>query len=285
MSLSSLLRRILRPFLGRGLFGKPGLRRLASLFSRLYHPEYVEFEGRTLYLNPNDPIVGKAIMLHGSYEPMETEYVRRSVSPGDTVVDVGAHIGYFTLLLSSLVGPDGKVYALEPDPENFRYLQKTVAALPERNVELHHVAAWKREEMLPWHRSGSNPGDHSLLAGEGRTTTEQVEARRLDSIIPPGTVVDFLKVDVQGAEGGVLDGMARLLDEGQPRRMLLEFMPSQIRAAGYDPGEIFGMLLNRGYAIRMISEYGGIDEPVDAYESIDRLCTEDWRFVNLFCER
>ena len=239
--------------------------------------------GRRLYLNRNDLIVSREIAIHGEYEPTETAHVLRLVGSGDTVVDVGAHIGYFTLLLSSAVGPDGRVISLEPDPENYSFLRRTVAELPDQNVELHHVAAWKRDEDLPWHRSEENTGDHSLLGSTDRSTTATVEARSLDSLIPSGTAIDFMKVDVQGVEGAVLDGMERIMRESPPRVLLLEFMPSELITAGYDPEELFGRLLQTGYTIRMISHYYNIDETITSYAPIREHCVEDWKFVNLLC--
>ena len=232
MPLSSL-RHLLRPILGKGYFRRPGLRWIARVVRQRYRPESILVRNRRLYLNPHDAEVSGELAIHGAYEQREVDLMLGEIGTGDTVVDVGAHIGYMTLLFSSVVGASGRVLSFEPDPTNRSYLERTVAELPEKNVTIHPIAAWRESAMLPWHRSGTNTGDHSLLPSEEREqSSEQVRAERLDDIIAPGTSIALLKMDVQGAEAAAFDGMGRILRENPPRTMLVELMPHLMTKGG-----------------------------------------------------
>lgn len=278
------MRRLLRPILGKGYFRLPGLRSLARLVRRLYRPASITIDGRRLWLNPEDAEVSGVLAIRGEYERREIDRMLGVIGPGDTVVDVGAHIGYVTLMMSAAVGEAGRVIALEPDPTNLRYLRRTVEGLPEKNVEIHPVAIWREEGEMTWHRSATNTGDHSLLpSGERSADDVRVRTARLDDLIAPGTNIRFLKMDVQGAEGAAFEGMERIMRESPPETMLVELMPHVLREAGEDPEQIVRTLLDRGYDLRMISEYDEIDEPITDYGPIADYCREEWRFVNLFC--
>jgi tRNA G37 N-methylase Trm5 len=99
------------------------LRTLNSLFVAQLRERTVDVDGHFFYLDPHDSL-GLSVM--GSFEPAETELMRQRVRPGATVLDIGANIGYFTLLMARCVGPSGHVYAFEPEPKNFELLQHNV---------------------------------------------------------------------------------------------------------------------------------------------------------------
>ncbi len=110
----------------------------------------------------NDRYIGQRVAL-GKYEPYETQLILRQTKIGDTVVDVGANIGYYTLLLANKVGKTGKVYAFEPDKINFEILAKNVKENNLENVVMINAAVGKKEGKLKLHRSEENFGDHKLL--------------------------------------------------------------------------------------------------------------------------
>src|ERR1700674_193031 len=93
----------------------------------------VQIQGHTMFLDRNDSL---QLYATGIYEPIETEIVKREVRSGEVVLDIGAHIGYYTLLFARLVGESGRVFAFEPDPANFAILSSNVAVNAYENVTL-----------------------------------------------------------------------------------------------------------------------------------------------------
>src|SRR5437867_3185244 len=92
--------------------------------------------GHWMHLDPTDSVVSPTLRHFGVFEPFETQLVQQMVRPGDVVLDVGANIGYYTLIFAELVGEQGHVYAFEPDPRNFAFLAKNVHSNRYRNVTL-----------------------------------------------------------------------------------------------------------------------------------------------------
>jgi len=182
---------------------------------------------------------------YGTWEPEVVQAISQSVSPGMTVLDIGAHGGFYTLLLSKLVGPKGRVIAFEPLPANFRLLEENIGLNGVENVVL-------RREALGEHSGEFDlevPGDESsLLAGELRDGDERgttrVPAISLNDFVSrSGLRVDFIKMDVEGAEGPILRGARQTIDAFHPCMMVelhdadrqKELHPAavQLRESGY----------------------------------------------------
>jgi len=171
-----------------------------------------------LYVDLRDRGISRTLYLNGRYDTRLTDALPDLVDPGDAVVDVGANIGYFTVLLSALVGETGRVHALEPDPRN--------AALLERNVELNECTNVTVEQAAV----ADEPGTVHLHTHEtefSRSSITETDGRRRDLDVPvvtvPGVVagsVDFLKIDVVGAEIAVLDGALSIIERDRPAVVL-----------------------------------------------------------------
>ena len=118
------------------------------LQSKIVHfskSDFVEIEGRKIFTRNND---GLALSIFKIYEPDQTEIVKKYVHEGDIVIDVGAHVGYYTLLMAQLVGKNGKVYSFEPDPVNFQLLKKSVEINEFENVILIQKAVSDTNEKV-----------------------------------------------------------------------------------------------------------------------------------------
>jgi len=168
---------------------------------------------------------------HGIWEAAETLVLLRLLAPGMRVVDVGAHVGYYSVMCSRRVGPGGGVLAFEPEPENHRLLQANLLLNDCRNVQVRQVALADGRGRASLHLSDENFGDHRLQAVAGRRTVD-VETLTLDEALD-GFEPDFVKIDTQGAEPRILRGMARLLER---RRDVLacqiEFAPGLLARDG-----------------------------------------------------
>jgi FkbM family methyltransferase len=135
------------------------------------------------------------------------------VTPGATVIDVGAHSGFYTLLLSRLVGPQGKVLAFEPLPGNLRYLNDHIRLNEISNVTVHDAAVGEAPGTARF-----QPGMNSYTGALSPDGSLDVSVVSLDDLRDGGAMpkADLIKIDVEGGEHQVLQGARRLIREAQP---------------------------------------------------------------------
>src|SRR5207253_6545315 len=105
----------------------------------------------------------------GVWEPLETYLVERRVREGDVVLDIGANIGYYTLVFAELVGDSGRVFAFEPEPANFALLSENTGLNGRANVTLVNAAVADAGGRLPLYLAGENKGDHRLFDSPGES--------------------------------------------------------------------------------------------------------------------
>jgi FkbM family methyltransferase len=206
--------------------------------------------GLKIYLDPKDQVITPTILVLGKWEATETAWFLRAVKPGDTLVDAGANVGYYTVIGSRLVGDKGKVYAFEPEPTSFALLQKNVRLNGLTNVVLEQKALSNRKGILRLFIAGQNKGDHRIYQPEGESRPSvDVEAVRLDEYFKDAKRgIDFLKTDTQGAEGLILEGMTGLL-EGRTDgpTIFMEFWPHGLHGMGTDAGALLKKLQSYNY--------------------------------------
>lgn len=142
------------------------------------------------------------IWIHGHYTPEGFE-----INPADVVVDVGAHVGMFSVYASRLAGK-GRVYAFEPMPQNFEMLERNLALNGVRNVSAINKAVSDETGSTHFFLSGHNTGGHSLYAGDDRTQGIKVETVSLKDFTGENKIkkIDFLKMDCEGGEYRILFG-------------------------------------------------------------------------------
>lgn len=220
----------------------------------------VEAAGHKLYLDPRDMGMARAFLLfRGRWEETETKLFRSIVRPGMTVVDIGANVGYYTLLAAKLAGPAGRVYAFEPGPENFRLLRRNVAENGYRNVTLVPQAVSSRSGTASLTLDRSSSGGHSLSQFRGAADSVTVETTSLDDFFAAreAPAIDVIKMDAEGAEYGILAGMQRVLERNPGLTLLTEFFPRAIRGFGSSPEEYVRRLAELGFRIHPIDEATG----------------------------
>lgn len=179
--------------------------------------------------------MSRRIREEGLWEPYETSLVQHFLAPGDVFVDVGANIGYFSVLAASLVGPEGAVHAFEPDPDNCRLLRASTA----RNA-LEHVITLVEGGLSDVESEGQlflsedNLGDHQIYAGQGAREALPIRLYRgSDYLGPKLQRLDLLKVDTQGSECQVMSGLMPLLGRlTRAPRIMIELTPFSLRQAG-----------------------------------------------------
>jgi len=205
-------------------------------------------------LEPWDLIDSRIFFFH-VWEPGVTALMRDTIRPGDVVVDIGANIGYYTLLMSRLVGPSGHVYAIEPAPEIRARLEAQLALNGLSNVTVIPYGISDRSERRSFHLSAANLGASRFGAALEDGAQGGLELRRLADVIHPSMLsrVRFLKIDVEGMEAPVLRDILTLLP-ALPRELCLcaelriddEIRPiiGQLEAQGFT-----GVLLPNAYSM------------------------------------
>ena len=131
----------------------------------------VTVNGKRMYVDLWDTAVSNHLFVAHTWEPEETSLISNRLKPGDVFVDVGANLGYFTLIASDAVGPAGKVFAFEPAPHNFSLLEKNVRANRCGNVTCEQKAVTESNRTLELHLSSFNYGDHRIFARTTMPTT------------------------------------------------------------------------------------------------------------------
>lgn len=276
----TLLQKVYYSIGGHGL-GRVKILRWAykALFS-LFKPRKVTVLGHVMWLDDKDTL---ELGTHGVYEPFETDLFLKEIKTGQTVVDVGANIGYYTLLAARLVGPEGKVYAFEPDPTNFALLQKNVEANGYQNVVLVNKALSNKNGKTKLFINPANRGDHRVYdSGDGRESRE-IEMVTLDSHLGKKKV-NFIKMDIQGAEPLALEGMKKTIKASKGLKLITEFSPDSIKLCGSDPRKYLADLQALGFQLSEISE----KEKKLASVTPVQLMKRDWEnenYTNLLCAK
>ena len=181
--------------------------------------------GVEIALNPSDKVISAIIGALGCWEPLITGLFLSTLKRGMTVVDIGANIGWYTLLSASRVGPEGKVFAFEPEPENFSVLSRGIKDNSFTNVSAFQNVVSDFNGVAALHLSKFS-GGHSIKDDFGKETIP-IQSTRLDNLLHGLGVqdVDVMKVDVEGAEPEVLLGAGSLIGEGRVRNIFLEWNP------------------------------------------------------------
>ncbi|MGH7635277.1 MAG: FkbM family methyltransferase, partial [Gemmatimonadaceae bacterium] len=226
-----------------------------------------------LFVDMADHVIGLNIV-RGGYERDEIAFVRSVVAPGDTVVDIGAHIGFFTMQLASMVGPAGRVFAFEPFDANADLLERSIAEnrFGDRIVFTRAaVGASSGTAALTFPPETLNSGGAYLLrAGSAAlpgNLTKEVPVIALDDA-PLTRPVRFIKMDVEGAEPRVVAGAQRILREDRPL-ILSELHPTQLeRASAATAGGFLQQMRTLGYAARTIDGAPLEHAPADAVVSL-----------------
>ncbi|MFZ6678777.1 FkbM family methyltransferase [Undibacterium sp. Tian12W] len=233
-----------------------------------------QIEGFRIYVDLDDHAVG-VHMANASYEPHVTSIFKQYVKPGMRVLDIGANIGYFSLLAASLVGDSGKVFAVEPNAENCKLLEASKKLNSYAQISVLQFAAGRSCGLLSLNTSYSN-GTTSTLSDDMTLlrASRTVAAMKLDDYRGLDGGVDFIKIDIEGAEYNALFGARNLLERCKPS-IISEFSPTAMPAiSGVDGREYLKFLDTLAYDISVIALDGSLqhcgadhDKVMDAFVS------------------
>jgi FkbM family methyltransferase len=199
-------------------------------------------------------VIQQYIYYFGVFEPNLTNWIRQRLSPGDTFIDVGANIGYFALLASKLVGPSGKVVAVEASPTTFGDLMRNLERNRATNVRAVNVAASDQRGTVKLFRGPEhNIGMTGLFEEQEGIKMEfecMIEAAPLAEILHADELrqTRLIKVDVEGAEWAVVGGMAPIFESRRPDlEIIIEIHPELLEVQGKRVGDLMDQFQRAGF--------------------------------------
>jgi len=201
-----------------------------------------------MWFRADDDVMRPAARSTGLWEPGETRLLQQLVRPGARVLDVGAHIGYFSRVAHhSAAGVT--ITAIEPDPFTARLCELNLFAVG-ASARVYTCALGDRVDMLAFTKADHNPGD-------SRVVTSATDASTVVAVVPAdqlleGEGFDIIKIDVQGFEEQVLLGMQAVIARSSGLRMLIEFFPGAIVEAGRRPADVLSFYEQMGFEVRAL---------------------------------
>lgn len=221
--------------------------------------------GHWLHLDARDISLRPDLVLRGYWEPGVTRALMRLARPGQRVVEVGANVGWHTLLLALAVGASGTVTAFEANPRMVALLERTLALNDAANVQVVPLAVTDRIGRVTLHRLGRQQGSSSiypfgpadLAVWDDAASPLAVDAISLDAFFGPNAPgPDLVKIDAEGAEPAIVAGMHGLLARTPHVQIVLEYLPSGLRRGGHDPRAFLTSLTQLGFRLHTISRRG-----------------------------
>ncbi len=208
-----------------------------------------------MYVDTNDIGVASHLMLDGYWEMWNTETIVHLIKPGMTAIDIGAHCGYFSVLMGDLVGPAGKVLSFEPNPPIAELLRRTVAINGfERRTTVHEMALGDTQGIASLDVPRNEPKNAHVVQGVPTPGMISVPLMRADQI-PGAAGADFIKIDAEGAEEAIWRGLSGVLNQQRPLTILLEFTSARYA----DPGGFLDEIQSFGFSLGEVDLARGVE--------------------------
>ena len=224
-------------------------------------------QGSRMKLDLSDQGISRALFLKGVHEPYSTRQFREELKPGMVLLEIGANIGYYTLIALQRIGPKGSVVALEPSPINLCSLSENLRINGvEGNVKVYPYAAGREQGRLPFFQMPS--GNHSTLAKRSECTFKprsvyDVKVRSIDELVKGEHFkIDYFRMDVEGFEAEVIEGMVETLTDGDgPVGAFIEVHSEFLCQSGSSGKSFMERMYELGYEIK-VSRFEGEDKVV-----------------------
>ena len=285
-----------RQLCGTGVGRIPGVNAVStSIFWHLWGSKspIIEIQGSKMCMSP----VGlpksyqktfQAYIMQQEWERLMTPLFKEAVEEADIFVDLGANIGYFTLLAARHMGERGKIYAFEPEPTNYSLLLKNIEVNGYNNIIPVQKAVSNTNGTVRFFLDRVDTGGHTIYQPEGRKEFIEIESVTLDEFFKDkGFHIDVIKMDVEGAEAAALQGMEEIIRENSNLKLFIEFYPQAIRRSGNSPREFARILLeDYHFSVLAMSDYSRDKyySKIGNADELMNLCL-DGHAVNLFCKR
>ena len=284
----AIYKKFFKIFIGTNI-GRYGIvRKLSRFLNSNLKPDWVEIEGEKMYLDEVDAL---CLSINGIHEKMLTNLIKKEIHSGDVVLDIGAHIGYYTLQFANLVGPTGKVYAFEPEPKNFELLKKNVQINKHDNVVLIQKIVSDKDGIVEFFISKFDSIGNKLFKSNGEHETKEyaikIESTTLDEYFKDSKEkIDFIKMDIQGGEGKAILGMKNLLKENKNLKIVQEWWPDGLKQNHTNPEDHLKFLRHIGYKFYEIDSSIKKDIlPTTIEQLLEKYPNSLIEDINLFCKK
>ncbi|XID90877.1 FkbM family methyltransferase [Paenibacillaceae bacterium WGS1546] len=217
--------------------------------------------GPAMFLDLRDPVC-MAIYLTGGWEEWLTGSFLSAIQPGMTVLDIGAHSGYFTLLAAMKAGPTGFVHAFEPNPFHHRNLLKSAAVNGYANVLLHRVMVSDKngEQVIETRGEGGSSIFYPSLHDLNPVTRTKVRTAVLAELLGASKKIDVIKIDIDGGEPYIMDSLFQVIDANGRLAIFMEYLP--LLWGNVAPRPIMQKFVDRGFRIYNVPMTGAAIESV-----------------------
>ena len=202
------------------------------------------------------------------FEPESLDFIRDHLKPGQTFLDIGANVGYFSLFCSKIVTPNGRVIAFEPGEFAFNLLKKNKELNKFNNLEIHQSGFGEKDEIVEFNSGAPGMEVYNSLgkiihpsADPDKFKTIPVQLFQGSTWLQKNNVqhIDLMKLDVEGGEYLVLKGMLEMFQSQKISRLLIEITDEMSKAFGYHPSDIILMLRDCGYNWFKLGSYGRLE--------------------------
>ncbi len=222
----------------------------------------------------------------GNYDKFQIECLRQIIKKGNIVVDLGANIGYYTLILAKLVGKSGHVFAFEPEPSNFKLLSKNVEQNKHHNVTLIQKAVSNKSNKSKLYVSKRNMLSHRIFDAEDKRNCIDIAVITLDEYFEKlEKPINFIKMDVEGAEYATLYGASKIIENSKNLVVMMEYFPKWIKKFGYVPEELLVSLKKKNFELFDILQTDKKLKPLVISNFIEKYSEKKKNYTNILCVR
>lgn len=265
---------------GTGISKNKFVYNIIELLKKILKPKFIEIDGCNLLLDETDR---HGFTIYGNSEERNMSYLKKIVMPGQIVVDVGANIGIYSVVLAKWVGKQGHVFAFEPAPDNIKLLRKTIKLNQFDNITITQKAISNKPGIASFYLV-DGISSHSLMDYGKSIDKIDVEVETLDNFFQDyEKPIDFIKIDAEGYDFKVILGMQNIISKTQNLSLFVEFDPKRLIKIGDSPQDLLRFMLNNRFSVKDLITNEMITSD-DIEKTVERYMGEP-HYTDLLCEK
>lgn len=233
-----------------------------------------QVQGSAMMLDARDPGISKALIRDGVREIYHLHQIWANIGYGMTGIDLGANIGYYALMEAQIIGDGGRVYCIEPEPENVRMLRENIRVNSHgRRCIVIQCAVGDRDGIAEFQLSGfsnrhgmSKRRYYGTKNNDAASSVIQVPMVTIDTFMEQNSLVpndiQFIRMDIEGYEVMAFQGMKKLLEASTPLKVFIEFHPKYYNEWGWTFAQLLDFLESYGLVVRSLAYERGKRIPI-----------------------